>query len=362
MRRARLRSASILALAAIPLIFSAASPLLAVPAASAVAAAVVEPAPAAAPSATQVDGFGIRLTDVPAGSKDDPRARIYIVDRVAPGGSTTRGIEVANTTDAAAGVRVYAAGAEIVDGRFVGFPGDTQNDVSSWVSVDALAHPVSAGGVQSSSVTIDVPKDAAPGEHYAIIWAEVRAASDNGVTLVNRVGIRVYLSVGPGAAPAADFTIDSLTASSGTDGKRMVVASITNTGGRALDLGGTLLLSDGPGGLTAGPFDVSTGTTIPLKATELVTIPLDKGLPAGPWKAEISLHSGLLEKVAHATISFPTAGITNDPVTAQAAGVPWMVPAGISVAAVALVSLVISRRRGVVRRRRARRMALRPIA
>ena len=51
---------------------------------------------------------------------------------------------------------------------------------------------------------IDVPVDASAGERYAVVWAEVSAPASaaGGVTLVNRVGVRVYLSVAPGGAVA----------------------------------------------------------------------------------------------------------------------------------------------------------------
>jgi hypothetical protein len=66
--------------------------------------------------------------------------------------------------------------------------------------------------------------------------------------------IRLYLSVGPGGAPAANFTIDSLTAKRTPDGHPTVLARVHNTGGRALDMNGTLRLVDGPGALDAGPY------------------------------------------------------------------------------------------------------------
>ena len=71
---------------------------------------------------------------------------------------------------------------------------------------------------------------------------------------------------------------------------------------------GTLELSGGPGGLSAGPFPASLGTTVAIGATESVTVVLDKQVPAGPWEAGITLHSGLLERSAQATITFPDAG------------------------------------------------------
>ena len=79
--------------------------------------------------------------------------------------------------------------------------------------------------------------DAAPGEQYGAVWAEVNSGTDpsSGVVEVSRVGVRLYVSVGPGGPPAADFTIDSLSAQRATNGDPVVVASVHNTGGRALE-------------------------------------------------------------------------------------------------------------------------------
>ncbi len=156
---------------------------------------------------------------------------------------------------------------------------------------------------------IDVPRDAAPGERYGVVWVETRStpADGDGITQVNRVGIRLYLSVGPGGPPAANFTIDAVTAKRTSDGHPMVLATVHNTGGRALDMNGTLRLRHGPGGLTAGPYPADLGVSLAIGDTETVQIVLDDRLPAGPWHAQINLRSGLLSRTAAATITFPGA-------------------------------------------------------
>jgi hypothetical protein len=81
-----------------------------------------------------------------------------------------------------------------------------------------------------------------------VSWAEVsaRPATEGGVTLVNRVGVRMYMSVGPGGAPSSTFAIGSLSARRSTTGESLVVSAVHNGGGSTLDLGGTLMLSHGP--------------------------------------------------------------------------------------------------------------------
>lgn len=119
------------------------------------------------------------------------------------------------------------------------------------------------------------------------------------------MGIRVYLAVGKGGAPAPNFAISSLTAKRQHNGRPAVAALVRNTGGRALDLSGKLTLGKGPDGLSAGPFTAQLGTTIAPGQSEPVTVTLNTQVPDGPWKALIHLKSGLTSRTAEATITFP---------------------------------------------------------
>ena len=161
-------------------------------------------------------------------------------------------------------------------------------------------------------------------------------------------------SCSAGGSPAASFTIDSLTAERSPDGRPTVSAAVHNTGGRAIDLSGTIQLTADPGGLTAGPFPVTLGTTVGIGDTEPATVILDKSLPAGPWDAAMTLKSGLLEVSDHATINFPDTGQAA-PVAAVAVPVPeastpgWLIPSIVGLAVlligVAILLVVVLRRR-----------------
>ncbi|RCG23480.1 peptidase [Sphaerisporangium album] len=271
------------------------------------------PASAAAPSPG--GGIGFRLLEAPVAERANSRAWYYIIDHLAPGADIHRRVEVSNTTGSPQQLSLYAAAAEIRDHKFQFAPGRTPNELSTWTTTSR--HEVTLAPHARSTVTakIDVPADAAPGERYAVIWAETAKAAPpgGGVAVINRVGIRIYLSVGPGNPPASAFTIDSLTAQRSPDGRQVVLARVHNTGGRALDLSGDLKLSNGPGQLTAGPFKVKTGTTLAPGEWGSVTVVLTEQVPDGPWRARMRLESGLTRHAAEATIRFPAA-----PGTAQA--------------------------------------------
>lgn len=288
--------------------------------------------------------IGIRLVGVPGGPAGDPIARLYIVGRLAPGTSIRRRVEISNTTSASADVAVYPAAANIVRGAFEFASGHSQNELSGWTSVSRGVIRVPPGGAAFDTLTVNVPGNASSGERYAVLWAQVSAPSATaGVNLVNRVGVRMYLSIGPGGAPAPRFAIGPLSAKRSATGQPLVVAEIRNTGHGPLDVSGNLALSDGPGDLSAGPFSAHLGAALASGGSEPVTVLLDQGLPRGPWRAHLRLTSGQLRRTATATIMFPRWTGAH-----AAPRVPWLTFAVILLLillAITALALLISRRR-----------------
>lgn len=294
--------------------------------------------------------IGVQLLDAPVSRAGDPRALIYIVDHLNPGTVIHRRIQISNTTPDQAALSVYAAAAQVAGGVFTGSPDRTANDLTSWTSTDVTAITLAPNEAKPVTVTIAVPTDAADGERYGIIWAEVRSApaAAGGVSVVNRVGIRIYLSVGAGAEPASGMHIDSLTAGRNANGQPVVAARVRNTGARALDIGGQLSLTAGPGGLNGGPFPVKVPTTLRPGETGNVTATLDAALPAGPWKAHLELTSGTLIESADATLTFPPApGTSAAPIPpARAPDLLWLaIGTGLAIPLLLTVFLVRKRRR-----------------
>ena len=268
--------------------------------------------PAQAAAGPGPDSFGIRLVDVPTSEADNPRALRYIIDHLGPGTTIRRRILVENLGPRAARITVYPDAATISGGSFIGDAGETRSDLTTWITTDRHAVVLGPHANTMVTVTIRVPRDASSGERYGVIWAQAtsRLQYQNGlaVTEINRVGVRIYLSVGPGGAPPSNFVVTSLTTMRSAHGQPVVIAHVHNTGGRALDISGYLKLSDGPGGLTAGPFKTDDDITIAPGQSEPMEIILSQRLPNGPWLAQTDLVSGLTERHAEATIQFPGYG------------------------------------------------------
>ncbi len=273
---------------------------------SGTAAAAPSPPPSPPAGVGQcAPGLGIGLLEVPRATAKDPRARNYVIDAVKPGADFTRAFQVCNGTTKPLPVELYADSATIDRGSFVLAPGRGVSELTSWMTVTPASLIVPPGKAVTAKVRFTVPLDASPGEVYGGIVADSPAIANGGIAVGGRVGIRVYLSVAPGGLPKSDFTIDSLQAVRGADGRPAVLAQVHNTGARALDMGGSLALSDGPAGLSAGPFDAKVGTTLKPGDTAPVTVPLDKAISGGPWRVVITMKSGLLERAAAADLTFP---------------------------------------------------------
>lgn len=294
-------------------------------------------------------GLGIRLTEAPETRRDDPRAARYIVDHVRAGTSFSRGIEVANGTDRDVTVDLYAAAATLKDGEFLPAAGRTTNELSEWTTIEPSRLPIPKGGRGRAQLTISVPGDATPGERYAVALAELPPPPGQGlVGLASRVGIRIYLSVGPGDEPATDFELETFEPINEA-GKPGVSIHSCNTGGRALDLGGSIKLTNGPAGISAGPFTSAQPATFAPGQCADLTILMDPQLPRGPWDATATLRSGTKEKSAEARITFPEPGEKAAPVEATSPGTsdrPFVAAGAVALfLGVAAVSYTLWRRR-----------------
>jgi hypothetical protein len=258
-------------------------------------------------------GIGIRLVPDATNASAEPLALSYVVEQMAPGSRFTRQIEISNTTDATANVAVFPAGANMARGEFSFAPGRTGDPLSNWTTVAHPALSLAPGATVFDEVTTKLPKNASSGERYAVIWAEVSASSpmQGGVRLINRVGVRMYVSVGKGGSPVAEFTIGTLEASRMANGNPLVAAKVRNVGQAALDITGELTLSHGPGGLSAGPFPFTLAALLAPSHSTIAPVELGSQIPRGPWRADLTLSSGGTQRSSVSTITFPAENLSS---------------------------------------------------
>jgi hypothetical protein len=138
---------------------------------------------------TPAGSLGLRLLDQPSR---------YLVATVAPGEQLRHRVEISNTTTQPLEVQLYAAAASADGpGGFDFAPDRTPNELSGWTAVRPSSVQVDAGDRAVAEVEIVVPESAAPGERLAVVWAEQAGSSGAGLTLVSRVGVRMYVEVAP---------------------------------------------------------------------------------------------------------------------------------------------------------------------
>jgi hypothetical protein len=219
---------------------------------------------------------GIRLLEAPASRLDDPRALDYVVDHVHPGASFARSIQVSNGIDGPIRFDMLA-GAATIGGYGWSAQPFAANELTSWITLDPAHLTVPPGGSQVVVARFAVPQDASDGERFAALFAVTApSAGDGNVQTRSAVGIRVYLDVGRGGEPASSFTATDLRAQAGA-----ILAAVTNTGERALDVAGGLTLQEGPGGASAGPFD-GQAVTLAVGTSGTVVRPRPHGSSSGP--------------------------------------------------------------------------------
>jgi hypothetical protein len=314
------------------------------------AAAAIASARRPAPPAPQ--RFAVRLVDVPVAAATNPRALRYIVDYLPTGTVVHRRILIMNQEAKTARFTVYSDAAQISQGLFIGGAGQTRSELTGWISVQ---HRVVTLGPRASvmdMVTIKVPRGATRGEQYAVIWVQqsayLRSADGFAIDDVARVGIRVYLAVGRGGAPPTIFAITSITGRRSASGQPSILVHVANTGGRAVDLNGTVRLTGGPGNSGTGPFPAKQIITLAPGQSGNMTFALPKSLPGGSWQVRAALVSGLTTCVATATVQFSGA-------LASQAGLSTMAMVALTLAAALLIATVMAL---VVARAAARRRHL----
>ena len=245
--------------------------------------------------------MSIGLSDVGPTRTADPRHVHYIIDAVTRGNTLEREVVVTNATVNDLSIEVYVGDAAVRGRRFAFDDELRPGGVASWSRVAPSSLVLAAGASATAVVAITPPLDAAPGEHYGVIWAQLPARGD--ASVVNRVGVRMYLALGNGTVPPSDLSIDAITPSRDELGGAQLAVNVTNIGGRALDVAGTVELRSREGSRLSAELD--PGTVIPPGDSGEATARF-ADVDDGPWEATAVVRANGVERQAAGTITFPT--------------------------------------------------------
>lgn len=161
------------------------------------------PAPTRAAAA---DGSTITWSIVPAGA-DGPDGRISARHDLDPGSQVVDHVTVTNFSPTTESFDVYASDGIVTDGGDFDLlsDGETPVDGGSWIRIGTpgdgqpewAAHRTVELGPEESvtlPISVDVPEQAAPGDHLAGVVAQLVRA-DAAVQMATRVGVRAHLRV-----------------------------------------------------------------------------------------------------------------------------------------------------------------------
>lgn len=148
-------------------------------------------------------------------------------------------------------------------------------------------------------------------------------------------GLAAHHSPGPPSA-TTPVTISGVTAHRSPAGRLFLRLRLRNTTRQTALLTGQLRLTGGPGGRAVGPFPARRAVTLAPGMSAGMLFASGQGLPAGSWRAAVTLVGGGTTVLARMTVQFPaSAGV---PVPLRLAGT-WLATIVLALCIIAGVSL-----------------------
>lgn len=303
----------------------------------ALAAAVLASTATASAAVTVADDAAVTWSVAPA-TADGPDGRSWVELRLDPGETVTEHLAVRNLGESATTFVLSAAdGYFTATGRFAMLQsGQESVDGGTWIAIDDTV-TVEPGGIAIVPFTVTVPKNATPGDHAAGVAASITSTgtTDDGATVgvESRVGFRVITQVTGQLAPA--LALSAVTAEYTpswklfTPGEVDIRYTATNAGNTQLSIAETVRDAQTPRG------DLFPGEQREVVVESVSTWPL--GLVSIDVRLKGSVPSD--ESLAVAPVTQ----------TVVVWAVPWLHLAVLATLAIAVVAMVLARRRSAAR-------------
>lgn len=212
-----------------------------------------------------------------------------------PGQSISATVRVRNPGANSLNLRLYLSDWSFDPaGQFIfADPGTLQRSASNWLSVEASTIELGPNETTLLPYTIAVPTDAAPGTHWAVIFAESEPTDPEpgqaAASISVRVGHIVYVNVPSLESTGAIVGMFGSPPGSST-GAYTVIAQYANTGNAAQGVEGTFTLRDEQG---QNVIEVQIERSVVLPGVDRAfQINVVGPLPAGNYTALVVLNYG----------------------------------------------------------------------
>jgi len=287
-------------------------------------------APPASTTTTTQPGNTISWSVEPATAKGATGKPAFIYRNVTPGTTLHTYVGITNYSNVPVTFAVYPADA--VNTSTGGFDvvrqGQQSVGVGVWTKLARSTVTVPAGIEENIPVTIDVPTNATPGDHYGGIMAQISSSTGkNDRFRVNRrVGARVYLRIIGPIHPSLDIQNLGLDYGGNINpfaaGTATVHYTVTNNGNLALSGSQAVTITSLFGTLASGS-PKSIVNLLPGKSQD-VTLTLTGIPPAGPIDANVTLVPSIPKGTTDTTPTkkLPTLAAIEDSTGTWA--VPWL--------------------------------------
>lgn len=188
-----------------------------------------------------------RLAVYPTRASDpnDPRTNSWFIYKVKSGQIIESEVTVENKSQQPlTGVEIYAVDATAnADGAFTLKAKGNREDAGAWIKIGGV-FGLAGKAKGSLPFTINVPADAPPGDRVAGIAAELPVSGESvggsGLKIIQRVGVRLYLTVEGERINKLDILSSKIVHESG---KVFIKYRLQNTGNTNLDLRGEVVWS-----------------------------------------------------------------------------------------------------------------------
>jgi hypothetical protein len=317
-----------------------------------------------APGATLASSDQVKLALLPVGQ---PGAFFDLTMK--PGERRTFEVQIGDDSSVPLAVRTYAADVyTIVNGGFGGrLRDEPPSGMTTWLHYPSEVIPLDAGERVRRSFTIQVPKDAAPGEHIASLVLEndlpIRGTGSVALDQIVRQAVAVVVTVPGRRLPALEIGAASHVV---VAGRSVVSIAVANAGNVRLKPAIGFTLVDATG-VVVSRAQMQMDTFYAWTATT-IEVPLAALLLPGAYRVHLTLEDAAQGAEADAAaiplvVVAPPAGVPGEdsspglvavnqgslPGLADAGGVPWAIVGIVGllgILAAAVIGLGVRRVRG----------------